>query len=275
MFFDLWQSFRCFTHLNKIHLPNRLTAGELVLGITVPGFAFFKGRRKIWGIVAMSLYALAGLVFITALGYQAGSLAYAVMVSLHATSIIFVEGHWLADTRLQLRLVLALCTLFVVWVLLYSPVAGFAERHFFMPLRVGNRVLVINPATSLRSIKQGDWVAYRINAGNRTETEFRQIVLHGGLGFEPVLALPGNEVAFSNDSFLVNGTPFPLRARMPHEGGVTVPENVWFIWPSFHIIGGGMLAGQISQAMQKTALVSGDQIIGRPFKHWFFRRQTP
>ena len=78
------------------------------------------------------------------------------------------------------------------------------------------------------------------------------------------------------DSLLVNGKPFPLAPHMPREGKFVVPQKVWFVWPNLGIIRrGGIAESDISAFLQRTAMVSQNQIIGRAFKHWFGRRQWP
>jgi hypothetical protein len=61
---------------------------------------------------------------------------------------------------------------------------------------------------------------------------------------------------------------------MPAEGEWVVPEKTWFIWPNLAISGHGATPeSAVSAAMQRTALVSEPQLVGKPFKHWFGRRQ--
>jgi hypothetical protein len=93
------------------------------------------------------------------------------------------------------------------------------------------------------------------------------------MGFGPVLAVPGDRVEFSEKTFLVNGVPQPLMPHMPAGGSLVVAENRWFIWPSFSISGQGNEA-RISELMMSAATVSQEQLVGKPFKRWFWRKQT-
>jgi hypothetical protein len=61
---------------------------------------------------------------------------------------------------------------------------------------------------------------------------------------------------------------------MPGAGGFVVAEKTWFIWPRLDINRrGGVPEADVSAAMQQVAMVSEEQFIGKPFKHWFGRRQ--
>src|SRR6267154_1340104 len=69
-------------------------------------------------------YVIAALLFVGALGYPAGNIAYGTMISLHVTSIVFLEGLWLGDSPFRVRLRASLCTLVAVWSLVYAPAVG-------------------------------------------------------------------------------------------------------------------------------------------------------
>jgi hypothetical protein len=64
---------------------------------------------------------------------------------------------------------------------------------------------------------------------------------------------------------------------MPTSGEVAVPEKHWFVWPELDIsVHGNVSEASISAMMLQSATVSESEFIGKPFKHWFWRRQiTP
>jgi hypothetical protein len=171
---------------------------------------------------------------------------------------------------------MALLTLLCVWGVIYAPIVNYTEHHWLMPLRMGDRVLVIQRRVAPGSIKRGDWLAYEI-AGDRYAGDREQgVYLGSGFGIDPVLALPGDHVRFTKESVFVNDNAFPRAPHMPVEEELVIPEKVWFIWPSLAIGGGGRVSeASISATLQRTAMVSQEQIVGRPFKHWFGRRQWP
>jgi len=247
-----------------------------VLSLVVPGLAFLLVGRRLLGWLVLAGYAASALVLAAGLGYPVADIGYGLLVSLHATSIIFVESLWLKEAKLWIKLVTALATLFAVWGLIYAPLVGSAEHRWLMPLREGDRVFIIRRGVAANSIKRGDWLAYTIS-GDRYAGEGEQgMYLRSGLGIDPVLALPGDRLRFTPQAVFVNDQRFPLAPHMPTQGELVVPEKVWFIWPTVDISGHGRVTeASISATMQQTAMVSQKQIIGRPFKRWFGRRQWP
>ncbi|HWW01860.1 MAG TPA: hypothetical protein VNZ64_19325 [Candidatus Acidoferrum sp.] len=276
LFFHAGQQLRRRVGLDKLHLAGELSWPGLILSLAVPGFAFFVFGRRLLGWLFLPAYCLAGFVFVAALGFTAGSIAYGLMISLHATSIVFLEGYWLRDSGFRLRLALALCTLVGVWALVYAPLVRFAEHHWLLPVRFGQRVLLVHRGVSPATLKRGDWVAYRIRADDSWGEERGAVLLRSGLAIDPVLGLPGDHIRFSAQGVAVNARTFPRAPYMPTEGELVVPEKVWFIWPNLAItMHGGVAPADISAAMQRAAMVTQTNIIGRPSRYWFGRRQWP
>ena len=245
-----------------------------MLSLFLPGFAFFALRRRGLAWMFATGYAMAALLFVAALGYSVGSVAYGTMISLHTTSIVFLEGLWLKDSPFRIRLAAALCTLVAVWALLYAPAAGYLQRHWLMPLRLANRVFIVH-RSSPASIRRGDLVGYELQDRNVFSHLERRIMVQSGLALDRVLACPGDKVRFAGKQLFVNEQPVPAPADLPSAGGFVVPEKTWFIWPQFAIQGHGVPATEVQSAIQDAALVSVNQIIGKPFKSWFGRRQSP
>ena len=178
--------------------------------------------------------------------------------------------------RFGVRLAVAMATLLVVWGLIYSPLVGFIESHWFLPLHMGSRVLVVQRGIAPASIRRGDWLAYKIVGDRSPGDREGQVSLSSGWGLDSVLALPGDRLRFTPEAVLVNDNASPLAPHMPVQGEWVLPEKVWFIWPRLGISGGGRAPeADISGTLQRTAMVTQKQIIGRPFKHWFGRRQWP
>ncbi|HVM50620.1 MAG TPA: S26 family signal peptidase [Candidatus Acidoferrum sp.] len=262
--------------LPKLVSSSNLPGWHLLLSVALPGFIFFVLGRERLGRAVVGIYLAAAAVFLVALGFTVANLAFGVLVSLHAISIVAMEWLWLKESNGFTKVFAALATLFAVWGLMYTPPINFAEHHWFMPLRQGGHVYVIQRVAAKRSIKRGDWLAYRITGDLYRGEHYGGLYLESGFGLERVLALPGDRVRFAREAVYVNDQPFPLAPYMPTEGELVVPQKVWFIWPRFgmNMDGGGRQAG-ITATMQRTAMVTQEQIIGRPFKRWFGRPQRP
>ena len=269
LFFAPGERTREWLHLDRFRLRGIISGWQFLLSIALPGFAFFALGRRMLGRLCVSGYVLGLLVFVIALGYFVGNVAYGLMISVHATSIIFLEGLWLAADRFRVRLVAAICTLLMVWVLMYAPVVRFVENHWLMPLRVGNRVLVVH-RTASRAIRRGDRLAYQIS-----EDGVARVYIRDGYGIERVLAMPGDRVRFARGKLFINGQPKAALPHMPAEGEFVVPEKVWFIWPHLDMyLRGGVPENDISAAFQRLAMVPENQIVGKAFKSWFGRKQS-
>ena len=267
-------------HLEKIHLPSTLTLLQLLLGLIVPGYAFLANGRRIMGWGFVGAYGMAGGLFIVALGYQLGNLGYGLMISAHASSIIFLEGHWMRDSSgsaaFAWRFGLAVITLLVVWLAIYSPAVNYVEENWVVPLRVREKVVVMRRLGLAGDIQRGDAVMYSIREGNLGHAHGGggAVWVREGFGWGPVLAVAGDRVAFTTNAFLVNDIPHPLLPHMPTAGELVVPEKHWFIWPEL-AISNPHNAGEanISALMLQMATVAEDQFVGKPFKSWFGRRQ--
>jgi len=270
-----WFALQRGLHLEKIHLPAGVTFQQFVLSLVIPGYAFFANGRPILGRAFLSAYGLGAVLFVVALGYSLGGLAYAVMISAHASSIVFLEGCWFRE-RLEFRFRLALAglTLLAVWLAVYAPIIGYVEGHWIIPLRVRENVVVVHRLASVPVIQRGDYVMYSLHEGHNRLIHNQAVFVNSGFGWGPLLAVAGDRVEFTTNHVIVDGEARALLPHMPDRGGFVVPEKHWFVWPELDISGHGDVGeANISAMMMELAVVSESQFIGKPFKRWFFRRQ--
>ena len=100
------------------------------------------GGRGICG----RLSGLAGLLCRLA-GISDWRRGFGLMISIHASSIIFLESCALRDKyEFGIRFPLAIATLLVVWLAVYRPVAKLAEANWWRPMLVQGQVMVMKPA---------------------------------------------------------------------------------------------------------------------------------
>jgi hypothetical protein len=261
--------------LDRLVLPTEMRCSQLLAGLLVPGLAVWFRRPKTVGRLALAGASLLLLVFIAGLGYPVGNLAFGLLISLHVSGVVFYCEPMLAREPFQQRIGLTVLIMLLVGLGLYLPARNWAQAHLFMPLRLHNRVIVMQPSTAFQRVHRGDWVAYEMEENSSGDPHNGGAVrVAGGMGFGPVLALPGDEVTFSTSSFAVNGVSQPLWPHMPTSGGFTVVENRWFIWPDFGISGHGNVGeANLSGAMMNFANVNVNQYRGHPFHSWFGRKQ--
>jgi hypothetical protein len=205
------------------------------------------------------------------LGHTWANLAFGLMISLHATSGIFLGLRLSGYTDWPRKLRLAFLVLVGTSVLIYWPLLNGVLPRFVLPLRHEGRVVVIRVESQPSiPVRRGDWIAYRIPGWNDGP-----IRLQEGIGFERVQAMAGDRVVFLETHCEVNGVPQPRREYMPKEGEWVVPENCWIIWPNLARRGREASVAEVRGVLQAVAYVSTSEYIGRPFRHWFWRRQLP
>ncbi|HEY1718684.1 MAG TPA: hypothetical protein VGH42_10400 [Verrucomicrobiae bacterium] len=256
--------------LDRIRLPNEITVGGLVGGVLVPGLAVYLRGPRLYGKAALAACALLFLCFIVWLGYPVGNYAFGLLLSIHVTGLVYYCSPWLNHEPFQSRILFTIGAMLVLGLFLYTPL----RTHWLLPLRVNGHAVIVEKFVPAHDIKRGDRVAYRLSGYYFSNHRGNGVLNRTSLGLGPVLAMAGDRVEFSTNSFTVNGVPQPLLPHMPTSGNWLVPENHWFIWPNIAISGNWNVGeADISSAMLQMANVPEKQFVGKPFKHWFWRQQ--
>jgi hypothetical protein len=81
-------------------------------------------------------------------------------------------------------------------------------------------------------------------------------------------------VTFGETVFRVNGTVRARLVHMPRTGELVIPPKQWLVWPEVGVSMYGVSEDSSAQAMLKIALAPQEDVVGKPFKRWFFRKQT-
>jgi hypothetical protein len=263
--------------LDRVEAPAGVPWLRLALGLLVPGVAFWLRGRSPWAFPASCLCALLAGVFIVCFGLPPANIAFGLLISVHGFGFAWLCEPWLPNSSSRARILYSLGALLLIGGLIYQPLRSYIQRRWVMPIQVRNRVVLVQPfadpaaASRSPSLNRGDWVAYRVPDGGS-----HQVFIRGGIGFDRVLALPGDLVRFEQRGYSINGVTTPLRPDMPRQRDWVVPEKHWFIWPDLGIGGHGAVpGGALSEAMMDLATVSQEQLIGKPYERWFWRRQVP
>jgi hypothetical protein len=233
--------------LDRIRLPEAMAFRELAGGFFIPGLTvYLRGPRR-WGRAAMAGCALLFLVFIVGLGYPAANVAFGLMLSIHTTGLVYYCSPWLIHEPLCSRIFLTIGMMLALGLFFYVPLRSTIQNHCLMPLRMGDRVMVILVGTKPELLKRGDWAAFRSSPNGGGEA---------GFVLGPVMGLGGDRV-----------------------GSLEVPENHWLMQAEFARYYShepfGFFAALAAQGgiVQQMVIVSREDYVGRPFKRWFFRKQ--
>ena len=243
----------------------------VLLSLLIPGYAWRAGGHPMVARAIFAAYVLSAAVFILWLGHLTATIAFGTMLSLHVCSVLYLVGRPALRMDLRWRLILSMvaCCALSVWI--YGPLQRWFQERLAMPLRVGDKVVIVGADRNAGSVRRGDWVAYRIEpvAGDH-------VYLSGGLAFGRVQAVAGDRVIFTPDKVEVGNAVFPRRAYMPINETWVIPEKHWFIWPDSAIsIRGNPPPGDgMAQLMRGIALVPEPHYAGKPLRRWFWRRQT-
>lgn len=256
--------------LDRIYLPKDITVGGLIGSFFIPGLAVYLRGPRLWGQAAMAGCALLFAIFIVWMGYPFGNYAFGLMLSIHTTGFVYYCGPWLINESFGHRIFFTIGVMLGLGLLLYMPL----RTHWLLPLRVNGHTVIVEKFALAHGIKRGDRIAYKLSGYYFSNHGGSGISDSTGLGLGLVLATAGDRVEFSTNNFTVNGVPQPLLPHMPTSGNLVVPENHWFIWPNLAISGNWDVGeANISSAMLQIANVPEKQFVGKPFKHWFWRKQ--
>jgi len=246
----------------------KISAPRLLLSGALPGYSCFVLGRRRWGQAILAGYCLAAVVFLVWLGYAVAHLAMGAMISLHVLSLVQLLARWPTEMSTRTRIATSLGTFLATSLLIYAPLRAVLERHFFLPLRVEDRVVVISVRSPAEGVQCGDLIAYRIRSAWVGNTYLR-----AGYGMGRIEAVAGDRIRFDGEGYTINGVTRPRRADMPRNLEWVVPQNHWFIWPDSAIkaSGNGDIAPKV---VQELALVPESQFVGKPFQRWFGREQV-
>lgn len=257
--------------LDRVRAPAGFTWLDVLGSLLVPGLGFYIRGPRLYGQVALAGCAALLLLFVAELGRPAANFAFGLLLAAHATSINYFLAPLMAGLRFRSRLLFSLGVLLALGLLLYLPAQNFVATHGVTPLSIKDRVLIVRKIEFPRSLRRGDWIAYTVRAGGDHNG-----YIQAGYGLGPVLALGGDRVCFTPSAVEINGRPQPRLDYMPLAGELVVPGNCWFVWPDLAIGGhGNVPESTLSQILLSMATITEPQLVGKPFRRWFWHRQFP
>lgn len=258
-----WRHFRRLA----ARIPTASTVRREAAALLVPGRVFCLAGWPRLGRALTAIWVLALLVFLSELGRPAADWAFLVMLSIHTANVSQRFQPHLAGRPLSMQLLVGLGAFAAVALQVYLPARQFFETRIALPLHTSRGLVLVGTYSQPKSIRRDDWLAYRIEAGSGGG-----LVVQEGVGFGPVLALPGDRVEFDEQACRVNGVARARLAYMPQSGHLTLASNQWLVWPQVRVTMHGVAEDAAVQAMLRIALVGPDEILGRPYKRWFLRK---
>ncbi len=242
---------------------------NVAAALALPGYVFLMLRRPRLGQIVIGAYAFLFLVALVWLGSSVASIAFGLMVALHAVSWASLFEYWLHPEGWTKRLLVALLAALMLAILLYLPAQRFIQSHLVMPLRINNRTLLVAPGNG-HSLARGESAVFRVDS-----VAERGLRVGTGYVVAEILGQPGDRIYFQKGFYRVNDSVHPSLPLMPASGDWTVPENHWFTWPFSAIqIRGNLNAIDPVTAhtvLQGLSLVPVSHVVGRPLHWWFWR----
>ena len=107
-----------------------MRTGALVAGFFVPGLSVWLRGPRLWGQAALAASAILMMIFVVWLGYPAANIAFGLLISLHATGLVYYCDPMMAGEPLHSRLAFTFFILMAVGLLLYLPARNFVQGHW-------------------------------------------------------------------------------------------------------------------------------------------------
>lgn len=263
-------SLRHLLFLEHLRPSIRIKVSRLLLALAVPGVAFFFINRPRTGRVVLWSYGALFLLFLVGYGSTWATLAFGLMLALHAMSWASLLELWVESKSWKQRLVNALLALLLVSTFIYMPAQRLMQNRLVIPLRIHNATILVIPSNPYH-LRPGATAIFRIEAGGASGLRIRE-----GYVISEILAQPGDRILFDKGTYRVNGASHSALPQMPAEGEWVVPENHWFIWPFSSIgIHGDLRAvppGTANMVVHDLAMVAQSNMVGRPMRWWFWRK---
>ena len=266
-------SARRHLHLENLHLPRlaiHVSLKRAALCLLLPGYSFYDAGWRRIGLGFALGWLVAGAVFLMWLGYTAASIAFGLMMSFHVSGVLHFLNRISPSSSVLRRLALSIAILFVVGQLIYGNGLNWFQSHLFMPLEANGKIYIVNPRVRPTVLHRGDWLAFRVE-----RTGGGAVYIRGGFVLDRVIAEPGDTVEFGSAEFSVNGESRARLPLMPTGGLLTIPEKTWLVWPSLRTVQRNNVSDDvIASTVLQMAHVGRDQMTGKPYRRWFWRKQT-
>ncbi len=252
---------------------SRISSSDWLLSLLIPGYAYAIYGRRLLASLILASWCGGLLIFLIFLGHPLLSgWGLGILASAHSSGQGFlVTQDWDPESEpmtLGDRIGLPLAFWFGCLVLIYWPSGQLFQTHVARPIFWEGRLLILQAWTRPESLRRGEHVGVRIKARYEGPVRIRE-----GISFGPVLGLPGDRLEFTPETNRANGQILARPPGLLTEGNVEVPANTWYVWPALTARVQNVELNDVNQVYRDMAFVARENLLGRPFAHWFFRPQ--
>jgi hypothetical protein len=234
--------------------------------VCVPLLGLYHSRLRAFAGIAAGLYGLFCFVALGAYGQFLGSIAFGLTIAIHAAGVVaYLDAKAPAENVIhrivrQLFVVLAVSLLVPVFV-------GRVLDRVVIPVAGPDGTLLINPFARSQPLLTGEIVAYKMESARE-----QGFTLAEGVYLGRVLGGPGNEIVFATGFYSLNGIDRPALPHMPVTGRYKTEVGQSIVWPTVFFAYGNF-SGRTFPVHR--AVVDDSALVGRPYKRWFWRTQSP
>ncbi len=268
-----WFAFRRRSRIGEIpispafHIVRSFFVTASTLGaVLIPSFGFYLLPNPLWRRIGPAVFWVALFFALTEYGRPLGSASFGLAAAAHG-----IAAAACSDLRSNVYLRYALRVLRRVLVALAAAIFLTLVAHRVIAphaILVGGKEapLLIDPSSAKIPARVGELVAYRLGGRHG-----RGIGVYEGTYFGRVLAVgPDHEIAFESDRVLIDGVPQKPLHGMPAQGLVRTENTQLFVWPE------GTHFRNLDRATvpPDIGLVPHSALVGRPYKRWFWHKQT-
>lgn len=218
--------------------------GRMLVGM-LPGLAYWWRGLCYHGLLLTGIFwgALVGVIYFFGSSY--GNLFLALLLGVHVYSMIRATGDWFLLRPLRQRFQISFAVALFLLLLVYTPL-NLLRLHFITELTIATptgssllqrKDMLLIKRCSPQNVSKGQLVSFILERQLIRAHEL--YLLPETLLVDRILAGPGDTVEFTPSEILLNGEALPehlypvSRESLPQSGKFSVPEQHYFIYPSW------------------------------------------
>lgn len=244
-----------------------LFGGATVGSVAIPTLGYFLLPNPLWRRIGPPLFFVAFLVALGEFTRPSGDLALGLAAAVHGVGAAACSSCYVPLPSRPLRILHRFIVALVSVLLVLLATQNALSRHVLLVDGPKGPLLFDPRAPAAAPPRDGEAVAYNLDSRN-----LGNAAIWGGVYTGRVLvAAPGREIVFSDGLYRVDGSAYKALPGMPARGGFRTDADHAFIWPDpSHFRHPGRVA-----VPADIGLVPHSALVGRPYKRWFWRKQTP